>query len=670
MKTPRTWTIEIVRAKDAGNAYAFAYERQDYVFVGNHAYGNAEFPWDDEVLSALMQLQQVRAQSEVVRRLGKKLLRFLQAGMPATEGWGALEVAIRQAKEEGRPLHLVFRFGAAELYSLPWELVALPSTGEYLGEVPWCIIHYEWPGVSVAPTATVPRLKPSRLLFGWSSAGGLTPAIAHLHALEEAALRGAFEFDAQHDTIPRLSASAMQDALHRAVGEGRPFTAIHLLCHGVQDASGNYGLLWDESSMGGEGAHIDSEKFTRLLRPYTDSIRLVVLCACHSGHTGPPGNVLGSVAQATHRIGVRAVLASRLPLSVKGSIQFTESFYRTWDGSDSVQPALAAVRTALLHTSKHDWASIQLFAAHVEPDKAAPATGVAPKVAHASPVPSALPGVSLPKPVLEAYRSNTLALFIGSGLSLGHDVKGGLPTWTQIPERLLDVCGHLGTLDEPTIQHWRNLFKRRMQLELMLAQLGALRTALGSDYPKAIDAIFRPSDIAPGSAHQAVARLGVRAILTTNYDSLIEDAGGTPRRYVYTWKDSDKTLRDLESERNILLKVHGTAEHYDSVVMTEREYHEAHSNTSYQKVLDHLLQRYTFLFIGYGLNDPLDLDLALKGNADAFKSASRRHYAVMKDPSDNDRDRYEREYNVRVIPYSDHAQIPAILEQLRRTAGS
>jgi hypothetical protein len=117
-----------------------------------------------------------------------------------------------------------------------------------------------------------------------------------------------------------------------------------------------------------------------------------------------------------------------------------------------------------------------------------------------------------------------------------------------------------------------------------------------------------------------------------------------------------------------LLKVHGTAEHHDSVVMTQSEYQQAHSDRSYQRVLGHLLQQYTFLFIGYGMNDPLDLDLAFKGNADAFKSAARRHYVLMKDPSDNDRDRYEREYNVQVIPYRDHAQLSAILEELQRVA--
>ncbi|WP_257461977.1 SIR2 family protein [Archangium lipolyticum] len=276
--------------------------------------------------------------------------------------------------------------------------------------------------------------------------------------------------------------------------------------------------------------------------------------------------------------------------------------------------------------------------------------------------------IQFPEPVLEAHRSNTLALFIGSGLSLGRDVKGGFPTWQQLPQRLLDACARWGAMDEQSIQARRALFKGRMRLEVMLADLGSLRSALARDYQKALNDIFRPADAAPGMAHQSVARLGARAILTTNYDSLLERVQETQHRQVYTWRESDLALNDLESGRHVLLKVHGTAERHDTVVMTEREYHEVRSNPSYRAVLSHLLQQYTFLFIGYGMNDPLDLDLVLKWNADAFKSAARSHYALLKDPSDNDRDRYEREYNVRVISYSDHAQLPAFLEELQRAA--
>ena len=41
------------------------------------------------------------------------------------------------------------------------------------------------------------------------------------------------------------------------------------------------------------------------------------------------------------------------------------------------------------------------------------------------------------------------------------------------------------------------------------------------------------------------------------------------------------------------------------------------------------------------------------------------HYALMKDARQPDRDRWQNEFNVTVISYQDHADLPAILRQLR-----
>lgn len=273
--------------------------------------------------------------------------------------------------------------------------------------------------------------------------------------------------------------------------------------------------------------------------------------------------------------------------------------------------------------------------------------------------------ISFPSPLVKALRSRELALVVGSGLSLGADVHGNFPKWKELPQRLLDVCEDQGLLDAAQLKAKRDLFKSRQRLEQMLAELGALKADLGRAYQKALTDIFRPANAAPGSAHHAVAQLGVRAILSTNYDPLLELTRETQHRQAYTWKESANALGDLHSGRNVLLKIHGTAERSDTVVMTEGEYSDVRKDLSYQAVLSHLLHQFTCLFIGYGMNDPLDLDLVLKWNADAFKTASRRHYALLKDPPDTDVDRYDREYNVQVISYDDYAQLPHILDQLR-----
>lgn len=279
------------------------------------------------------------------------------------------------------------------------------------------------------------------------------------------------------------------------------------------------------------------------------------------------------------------------------------------------------------------------------------------------------PAPRLPEPIKRAHVQQKLVVFAGSGLSLGRDVRGGFPTWKQLPERLLEACRAHDALPDEAIAAKRAAFQIRMSLEQMLSELGTLQAALGRDYQRALNDIFRPRDATPGAAHRAVLQLGARAVLTTNYDQLLEmvpEPEGPPRQ-AYTWKGATRALHDIRDGRKVLLKVHGSAEDHESVVMSSLEYHRARTDASYTAVLRYLLQDNLFLFVGYGMNDPMDLDLALRANADDFKSAAQRHYVLLYNPTDADIDRLSREYNVRVIPYTDHDQVRLFLTALAST---
>jgi hypothetical protein len=91
---------------------------------------------------------------------------------------------------------------------------------------------------------------------------------------------------------------------------------------------------------------------------------MVVLSACNSGNSGTLGNQLGSVAQALHRAGIAAVLASRYPLSISGSIRLCKSLYSALLVSQkTLERALLGVRQALAEDPEQlDWASLQLYA--------------------------------------------------------------------------------------------------------------------------------------------------------------------------------------------------------------------------------------------------------------------------------------------------------------------
>ena len=275
-----------------------------------------------------------------------------------------------------------------------------------------------------------------------------------------------------------------------------------------------------------------------------------------------------------------------------------------------------------------------------------------------------------PPPLIDAYRNDRLAILFGSGLSLARDVIGGFPRWNDLSDRLLDQAVQQGVWSQAQIDAKRAFFKAGyVSLEAMLVELDTIKTALQSTrkYRAALTALFRPVNATPGDVHRALVEVDAKVLVTTNYDGLLELVGNRRGQGVYTWQKADQALDDIQGNLKVLFKIHGTAEDDDSVIMTRTEYDRAATHEPYRRVMSLLLQEYTFILVGYGINDPLDLDLVFELNTKAFGSAARTHYALMKDASASDRDRWQRDLNVQVLPYQDHDALPAILRELRAT---
>lgn len=110
-------------------------------------------------------------------------------------------------------------------------------------------------------------------------------------------------------------------------------------------------------------------------------VRLVVLSACDSGSLGALGNQLGSIAQALHCCGFAAVMAASSPLSVRGSLTFTSSFYdELLRVPASLETAFLTARKRMAHSEAEqpragrplDWANLQLYARHEDGDDTRP----------------------------------------------------------------------------------------------------------------------------------------------------------------------------------------------------------------------------------------------------------------------------------------------------------
>lgn len=355
--------LEFARAEQGGDPYAFRLDRLQYLLRGAEgSFETATLNWDTALLDDLMAIQKPGRDPVILARLGETLRRFLQ---PA--GWSEHEVHIQQSLKEHKRVVLTLRSAAAELYSLPWELITLKGSGQHLAELPNVLVRYEWPGTNTTPAVASSADSPGRVLVCWSSAAGAVPATEHIAAIHKACEGHPLSFDRDRDVLPHASLGKIDEILAAAQQKGPPIAVLHILCHG--SASGQtFGLsLYGED--GEEHTVVDAGRLRQVLAPYSSMVRLVVLAACDSGNSGELGNQLGSVAQALHRAGLAAVLASRYPLSVEGSVRLTQTLYRElFSANGSLEQAVLEARRSLARdASQIDWVSLQLYSRTSDP---------------------------------------------------------------------------------------------------------------------------------------------------------------------------------------------------------------------------------------------------------------------------------------------------------------
>jgi WD40 repeat protein len=358
-----TIKLELARTEQSADPFALRFAPQEYVVrTPGGSFPSVAVPWGEEMLDELVELRRPSPDPAVIQRVGDRLRSILE---PA--GWAAHEAAIAEAIQQKRPVFITIRSAAAEIYALPWELLTIKSTGQHLGEIRSALLRYEWPETQAAPEAPDPRPEGGRILVAWSAAGGAVPAAEHIDAIKAACAEGHYDFDPARDVLPHLSTERLFDALQKAQ-ERAPVSALHILCHGAA-AGQTFGLAWDDDG----GSVVDPGRLRRLLAPYAGMVRAVVLCACESGDAGSFGNHLGSAAQTLHRSGFQAVIASRFPLSSRGSTALTSALYGSLlPGSSSLESAFLAARERLTRGVSLDWASVQLYASDASGDDTRP----------------------------------------------------------------------------------------------------------------------------------------------------------------------------------------------------------------------------------------------------------------------------------------------------------
>ncbi|HEX2688499.1 MAG TPA: CHAT domain-containing protein, partial [Kofleriaceae bacterium] len=317
--------------------------------------GPVVFDWSTRQRADLEALWRDPASEGARERLAKDLAAFCDR-----LGWTPDAKLLADAEEHGDEYMLTLSAVPPELYVLPWEVIQVGAAGTYLSDYVSAQVRYAMPGLGPREIQTAPPVP--GVLFAWSSAGGAVPHEAQAAAIRAAAEAGGATF--------RELADVDDGRLQAALDAGPP-SVLHLLCHGLSGPEGEPSRLsWGTSDRPSE---ITATRLARMLRHHDDAIRLVVLSACGSGDGRGDPLFMSSLAQELHKKGIPNVVASRYPLSVRGSCVMTRALYdRLLREAWSLERALRHTRAELFRVDEDgeahpgDAYGIQLYAYDTE----------------------------------------------------------------------------------------------------------------------------------------------------------------------------------------------------------------------------------------------------------------------------------------------------------------
>ena len=217
-------------------------------------------------------------------------------------------------------------------------------------------------------------------------------------------------------------------------------------------------------------------------------------------------------------------------------------------------------------------------------------------------------------------------LFVGAGLS----APAGLPGWGKLLGKMVQQVRDQapGRPDLPQLDSLLNSGRFLQVADYCRERLG------DAQYFMFLKEQLKPTAKGIPPTHQTITKLPFRAIVTTNYDKLLERAYGlltedTPP--ILTHDEEAALGVSLFDNPFFILKAHGDIGNPESIILTSRDYRKiTHERPAFSSVFSALLMTNAVLFLGYSLGDP-DLNLLLDGQLSTFKDVVPPRFALMED---------------------------------------
>lgn len=239
---------------------------------------------------------------------------------------------------------------------------------------------------------------------------------------------------------------------------------------------------------------------------------------------------------------------------------------------------------------------------------------------------------TIPPELVQSIKNNKCILFVGSGLSakVQRSNDKNLPLWGSFLVELLTWAKAKNALFWNGPEEIAEIIKKGNFL--LAAQELQECISLG-EFAEFLNSVFRDKNVIPTETHKNIFKTPFRAILTTNYDTLLEGAyaltheGQVPIKF--TQEDLRTISSPLRSDDFFIFKIHGDVDRPESIVLGSKSYNQILFRTpEYLHFLETLFTTHTVLFVGFSGND-IDLDFVTDRLSTIYARTLNKHYILL-----------------------------------------
>ena len=275
----------------------------------------------------------------------------------------------------------------------------------------------------------------------------------------------------------------------------------------------------------------------------------------------------------------------------------------------------------------------------------------------------------LPEALVDACIKGECVLYAGAGLA----AQSGLPTWKQFIHQLLKWAQENKYITETDAAAY--------SIEVVRGQADSVADSVVSrltteQQQSALNSYLQEvflKRVSPSPFHAQVRQIKFSAILTANFDNLLETVYDVKSEDVYTPQDTEKLLAALTRRAFFILKLYGQLDKKETVIVAPAQYEDAITdNTLFSQFMQTLFFSRTLFFIGASLDG---IEAYLKGIS-LPKEVGRIHYAIVAVTGGAWRSQaevLERRYGIKVLPYTpsnNYAELKTFLERLTEAVAS